>query len=210
MSRPLVVELVGPPGAGKSAVARLLAARDPGVVAGLGVDAVPRRLLVRGALDTLGTLAGLPWAESRQAIRLAALHRFVGNGHAPRARVLLLEDGPVLVLSWLDVFRPEAARRPSYRAWRERAARAWATTLGAIVYLDAADDVLVERIRTRAKPHPVKNASDRTAREFIASFRNAFQRVIAEVAPAPAARHLAIRTDREPVERVVDAILAGL
>ncbi len=218
MTRPLVVELVGPPGAGKSAVARLLAARDPGVRAGLGVDAVPRRLLAAGAVDVLGTLAGLardrrgppPWPESRQAIRLAALHRFVGNGGGAGARLLLLEDGPVLVLSWLAVFRPASASQPAFRAWRARAVRDWAATLGAVVYLDAADAVLAERIRGRAKPHPVKAADDRAIADFVGAFRAAFQRVIPEVTPGPAARRLTCRTDEGPLEAVAAAILAGL
>ena len=51
-----------------------------------------------------------------------------------------------------------------------------------VVRLDAADSVLAHRIRTRAKPHPLKRSPDAEIFHFLACFRRAFDQVIGELA----------------------------
>jgi shikimate kinase len=214
--RPVVVELVGPPGAGKSTLARLLAERDHRIRAGLGVDAVSAPALFASAVRTLPTLLGLcrsapglPWAESRQIIRLHALGASLAHGATNGSNVLLLEEGPVLVLSWLHVFCPSTQSDPVLARWRERALARWAAVVRLVLVLDAADDVLRERIRARAKPHLVKHKADRDIEEFIASFRVAFAQVGAALARRGTSL-ATVRTDEAPLARVAERVLAML
>ena len=77
-ARPVVVELVGPAGSGKSALAQRLSAQ-PGAVRA-SVWNLPRPLIFEGALRSLPALVGLCWGTRSvswpilaQVMRLGAL-----------------------------------------------------------------------------------------------------------------------------------------
>jgi hypothetical protein len=201
-----VVELVGPAGAGKTTLAKVLPEYAQEVRSGLTLWGLPRPLLVAGALAAMPTIAGatrsrpLRRAAINQMIRLGALRHALERTVAGGARLIVLDEGPVFALSWLDVFHPRYDD-PSWNQWRARTLRDWARRLDAVVRLDADDHVLAERIRTRPKPHPVKQSPDDEIFHFIRRFRRAFDRVIAELSVAGPVRILDFTAGGPPRER---------
>jgi thymidylate kinase len=201
--RGVVVELVGPAGAGKTTLAQGVSAVDPTVRAGLSLWGLPRPRLLEAALPLIPTFLGaalrpsrrLQWGEMAQMIRLGALRRVVQD-EARTHRVILLDEGPVFALSWLDVFYTRNGDRAS--SWRRRAVADWASLLDVVVFIDASDSTLAQRIRTREKDHLVKDRSDEEIYGFAAGFRKAFDRVIAEISKAGHLVVDALRTDRGP------------
>jgi len=185
--RPRVVELVGPAGAGKTTLARALPGLVPDVRAGLTLWGLPRPLLLAGALAVMPAVAAaargrpLRGAAVRQMIRLGALRHALERAAAGGARLIVLDEGPVFALSWLEVFHARDDD-PAWRQWRRRALQEWGGRLDVVVRLDAADSVLAHRIRTRAKPHPLKQSPDAEIFHFLACFRRAFDQVIGELA----------------------------
>lgn len=208
---PLVAEIVGPAGAGKSTLAAALGRRGEGVRAGLGVWRLPARLLLSSALRSLPQLLGMyrggrppGFQEAALVVRLNALGRLVGREAARRHRFLLLDEGTVFALAKLDAFG-RAGGRP--RGLVER----WAGVLDAVVWLDAPDEVLARRIRGRAKPHRMKARTDEEIKAFLARYRESYERVVAELGAGGRLKVIRVSTaDGETPERTAERVLSRI
>ncbi|MGH7519974.1 MAG: ATP-binding protein [Gemmatimonadales bacterium] len=181
----MVVELVGPAGAGKSTLAQNVHRADSGVHVGLSLWGLPRTRLVEGAIALVPTIVvaavrrRLRWREIAQMIRLDALRRVLRRAKA-RHPVILLDEGPVFGISWLDLaFAQRGVKAPE--KWRRRSLAQWARLLDSVIFLDAQDRTLAGRIRTRSKRHRMAKGSDVAIRRFANGFRSAFDKVIAEL-----------------------------
>ena len=186
----MVVELVGPAGAGKSTLAQNVHRADSGVHVGFSLWGLPRTRLVRGALALVPTIVvaavrkrRLRWREIAQMIRLDALRRVLGRAKSRgrgQQRIILLDEGPVFGISWLDLaFAQRGVKAPEQ--WRRRALAKWARLLDSVIFVDAQDRKLAGRIRTRSKRHRMAKGSDVAIRRFANGFRSAFDNVIAEL-----------------------------
>jgi hypothetical protein len=185
-----LVELVGPAGAGKSTLAAVLPAADPRLRTGPSVWGLPRFDQICAAISllpvaTAAALSGHPFrgAELAQMMRLVALRRVLARTASGDIRVILLDEGPVFGLAWLEVFFESNGAR-FRNGWRRRARAEWAGRLDGVVRLDADDPALARRIRTRTKPHMVKHLPDGEISSFIARFRDAYDLVIGDMAAA--------------------------
>jgi thymidylate kinase len=196
----VVVELVGPAGVGKTTLARELERTEPDVDVGLSLWGLPRFQLVRSAIALAPTIlevslrkGPLRWDEIGHMIRLDALRYVIRRRNSPD-RVIVLDEGPVFGLSWLDVsFARRGVRAPA--AWRRRALKRWAPLLDSVVLLDVHHAEIATRIRTRAKPHRIKRSSDCTIQRFTAQFRDAFDNVVRDLRRTRQVRVAQIRTD---------------
>ena len=218
-NRPCLVELVGPAGAGKTTLAAALRVVEPALASGPGLWGLPLRDLATGAGSLLpmflsAALRGRPYdrAEMAQMIRLEALCSAVARAQAG-GRPLVLDEGPVFALSWLEVHYANG-HDPARTAWRRRMLAEWAFRLDAVVRMDVDDAAIAYRIRTRTKPHQVKHAPDEEIRDFTARFRDAFDRVLAGMAACSAvAVHYVPSSDgavSDDAVRVRDAIAQAL
>ena len=212
--RAVVVELVGPAGAGKTTLAQGVSSRDRSVRAGLSLWGLPRPQLVKSTIALLPTIlrsllgrGRLKAAQIAQMIRLGALRRVVDD-EAQKHRVILLDEGPVFALSWFDVFHSRDMKPVD--GWRRRVVADWASLLDVVVFIDAADSTLAQRIREREKPHMVKNSSDEEIYGFSAGFRKAFDRVVAEFSRAGNLMVDALRTDRLREDESATRLMSAL
>jgi hypothetical protein len=196
--RPWLVELIGPAGAGKSTISDAIPLADP-TARDLSLYGLPKWYLGLSLLALLPTLLASTVSRDRlrleeivYMIRLGALLRAVRDAVRRGYRLILIDEGPIFALSWFEV---NGARNGEawWARWRQRVVAQWSTELDGIVRMDAADPVLVRRIRTRPNPHPVKFLPDRQVHDFEASFRQAFDRVVPDFT---ALRPLPIRTLR--------------
>ncbi|HXM37882.1 MAG TPA: hypothetical protein VN908_04380 [Gemmatimonadales bacterium] len=215
--RAVIVELVGPAGAGKSTLAQGVSTADPTIRAGLSLWGLPRPRLFESALALLPTIIGaalggrrsrLKWGEMTQMVRLGALRRVV-HREAKNHRIIILDEGPVFALSWLEVFFARNGDRVP-AAWRRRVIADWALLLDVVVFIDASDVTLAERIRTREKDHMMKDLPDEEIYGFSAGFRKAFDRVIAELTKAGHLVVDALSTDRSAPQQSAARLMAAL
>jgi hypothetical protein len=134
-------------------------------------------------------------------IRVDALRHLLAETRSRNTGIILIDEGPVFALSWMEVFFPQWNSRHG-AGWRERVITEWAKRLDAVVRLDADDMVLAQRIRTRAKWHPVKDLPYSEIRRFTARFREAFDRVLAELTAMGNVEVIDVRTDSRAADCV--------
>ncbi len=211
--RPVVVELVGPAGAGKSVLAERL--RAPGGVVRASVWNLPRLLLLESFVRSLPLLfrlcardARVPLKVLKQIIRLNALHLLVRRTN--HTGLVVLDEGPIFALSWLRVFgRPSVRPDVTLRWWHGTYAR-WAAVLDRAILLDASSAVLAERLRRRRKPDDVyQHRTDAQVLDLTARYRSAFRRVLDDFVTASGTPPLELVADR-PMPELGDAVLASV
>jgi len=214
--RGIVVELVGPAGAGKTTLAKGVSAVDPSVHAGLSLWGLPRPKLFAATLPLIPRFIAsailpkrrLQWGVMAQMIRLGAL-RSVVRDQATKHRVIILDEGPVFALSWLDVFFARNGDRVPV-SWRRRVVAEWATLLDVVVFIDASDLTLATRIRTREKQHMVKDRPDAEIFGFSGGFRRAFERAIGELKQAGHVVVDSLSTETHPLAEATAQVSARL
>ena len=183
VQRPRIIELIGPAGVGKSAVADALA-RLPGVLC-TTLWHVPATELAWAAFCTIPSAAMLirraraPLSrELRHIARLRALLNFLDRDELSQYRYIVIDEGAIYTLAWLRVIGHPAFHDTRTNSWRHYIAALWGATIDDVVRLDAADAVLARRLRSRAKPHLMSHAPDRTITAFSMRYRTAFNDTI--------------------------------
>jgi adenylate kinase family enzyme len=209
--RPLVAELVGPAGAGKSALSACLARRT-GVMRA-SVWNLPRGWWLWNAARSLPTLLALcvrtrpiPWEDMRQLIRLRTLRQVLGRPRAQQAPLMVLDEGPVFALAWLRLFGHQRRRDDVLAPRLQQALQEWAAALDVVVLVNAPDAVLTERIRTRAKPHRVKHQTDAEIGAFLAAYRGALGDVIAALTAQNGVQVVTLDSDDAVIDRTAERL----
>jgi deoxyadenosine/deoxycytidine kinase len=122
--------------------------------------------------------------------------------------VIILDQGPVYLLSDISEFGPESLRRKkAKKLWRGLYSR-WADMLDMIVWLDTADTDLIKRIRSRDKEHVGKYEPIETTLEFLACYRNAYDRTISSLlVDCPGLKILRFDTNQKSPEEIAWRLL---
>jgi shikimate kinase len=213
MRETVVAEIVGPAGAGKSTLASALRRRSgDDVRAGLGVWGLPASLLLSTAVRSLPQLLGLwrvrgavGWHEATLYVRLNALGRLLGRESSRACKFLLLDEGTVFALAKLHAFGG-AGDEGRLGSLVERTA----SKLDAVVWLDAPDEVLAQRIRGREKPHRMKARTDEEISDFLARYRESYERVVSELCARRGVKVIRVCTDGQTPEQVAEEVLRGI
>jgi shikimate kinase len=210
----IVMELMGPAGAGKTTLLRALADARPGLRAAPHVSRVWHLpLVLQNTLPLLPSFLRrrergrwFTWPEARSMVYLDAWLRLLARD-AGSDRIVVLDHGPIFNLAMLREFGPELTADAAFRRWSDRLLSRWAETLDVIVWLDAPDQVLVERIRGRDQKHLVKTASTEEASAFLQRCRRSFEEFLAPLDARPSPEILRFDTERQPTHELAAKIL---
>lgn len=215
---PRIVEIVGPAGAGKSTLSHVLSRCNKSIHLSnfpdvRKISAAP--FFIWNGLQIFSTLLGLPLHYGRKLTRrefawLSILRGWPGvlRKELKNNQLIILDQGPVYLLTDTSEFGPEYLRRQAAQnLWQDLYSR-WTDMLGMVIWLDAEDADLLKRIRNRDKEHVVKNETDETTFEFLACYRKAYERTISNLS----ANHnklkiLRFDTSRKSTEEIASQLL---
>jgi len=179
-----VIEIVGPAGAGKTAVTAALGQASSDVIV-----QGPYRQLRRAPLYATSLLAVAPVLLRERPVPLPRVVNWLVRTEASSGVVaeltradgiVVLDQGPIYTLARLDV---EGIQwRGDLGQWRRRTLDAWSRTLDALVVLDTSDEVLLGRIRSRTKGHLLKGAAEVDSGRLVGRYRRAFADLAGELA----------------------------
>jgi shikimate kinase len=221
MQRPLLImELVGPAGAGKTTLSRVLTHRIPKIQ--IGSDIELRK--TKNALVILRTTMSLlpiflsqlrngrrfTWDEIKYLVYLEGWSGVLRKAAAKGDSAILLDHGPVFKLATLNEFGPENLKTDQFEIWWNRMFKQWASTLDMVIWLDAPDSVLEKRINSRDQRHSVKGKTELEVVDFLARYRTSYEETLAKLKTEGVPRLLQFDTSRTSIEQVADEILSAI
>jgi RNase adaptor protein for sRNA GlmZ degradation len=140
-------------------------------------------------------------------VRVQTSHRIAAHwGEGIR----VLDQGPIYTLATLCIRRSRSVVGDPFEVWWNRMAQAWAGLLDTVVFLEAADEILLERIRGRSKPHRLKTHRGADGSRSLAALRDALERTVERIRAHSDVSVLRIDTGRDDLSRVADRILERL
>lgn len=209
------VEILGVAGAGKSTLAALLA-RGTGVEEAAFIHArQPSHLaqMVRGTPRLLPVLVGglmrtprISWPEFKLLVYVTRWRLFLRRSTAPRGVALLFDQGPVYALVRLKAEGKPFTTRPAFERWSEEMLEGWAGELTGLVFLDAPDAVLWNRINERPQGHKQKGEEATTGLDFIARYRRSFEDVLRRVEELGGPRVLRFDTGTATAAQIAEKV----
>jgi len=217
---PLIVELVGPAGAGKTTLSRALSRRNENIHVGAEIEL--RKLeyapvFARSALPLLPlVLRGwqsdrwLTWEEIKYLVYLKGWPRVLRHQAARGGAAILLDHGPVFKLATLRAFGPQSLKAKTLEPWWNDMFRQWASMIDMVVWLDAPDSILEKRINSRKQPHAVKGKSELAVTQFLARYRISYEQILAELKNFGGPTLFQFDTSQTAIEQVADEVLRAL
>jgi len=215
---PLVVEISGPAGAGKTTLVQALDQCHEKIVTGVRlrkIGYIP--FFVSNTFFLLSTFLRhyrhsrwFTWRQTRSMVYLKAWHHVLERQVSNNDMVTVLDHGPIYRLALLREFGPEITKSQLYERWWDSMLKQWATIMHMVVWLDAPDAVLLERIHTRNRWHIIKGKSGQEAYEFLARYRTSYEQTITRLIANRGPTLLRFDTHQKSVDQILDKVLAAL
>lgn len=208
-----MAEIIGPAGAGKTTLTQLLRNRN-NVRVGLSVWKLPLWLLSVSALSSLPDLITfcrrrehLSWDDLKLVIQHNALLRLISREGAKGYRALLMDEGNVFALAKLRAFGSDVVENEGGSL--HNLVNKVVPALDAVIWLDAPDRVLAQRIRERNKAHRMKDKSDAEIKEHLSLYRSSFEGVVDDLRKRNGSSLQVFRfsTDQQPLEQIAESVL---
>jgi len=213
---PLVVEIIGPAGAGKTTLLRALSQRHKKIQPGFRLSNIRKiPFFISNTFSLLPTYLRqyrhsrwFNWRETRSMVYLKAGLHVLGQQASNNDMVTILDHGPIYRLAFLRGLGPEITTSQLYTRWWASLLNQWTATLDIVIWLDAPNVILLERIRARDRWHTIKEKCEQEAYEFLTHYRTFLEQTIAESVIDRQLTLLRFDTNQESVEQIADKILA--
>jgi hypothetical protein len=212
-----IVEFVGVAGTGKTTISQALSERNPLIQRCQHPN--PRSLtdsgfFIKNCLKLWRTNSNTqkePKQISRREFAWMAIllgwPYYLQSKYANN-QIIALDQGPISLITALHHFDLQELINSLEDSWWREIYQLWSSTLDTIVFFDAADDQLMERIRRREKSHIIKEESDSDISQFLSMHRSAYKKMISFLVNGNGSpRLLNIRTDESEAAEISNRLL---
>jgi shikimate kinase len=215
----LIMELVGPAGAGKTTLSRILSHRSTTIQIGSEIELRKTKYLpvflsttislLPVFLRQLGYRQWFTWDEIKYLVYLKGWSEVLTR-EASRDATVLLDHGPVFKLATLHEFGPEKLKTDGFEPWWNHIFNQWASTLDIVVWLDAPDQILEKRINSRDQRHLVKGKTGSEVVHFLARYRASYETILEKLRTNEGPLLLQFDTSCTSIEQIADEILSAI
>jgi hypothetical protein len=198
MTEPVrIVELVGPPGSGKTSLAEaLLESIDSAHVESFPYFRDLRQLpfFVTNLVRLMPTLTAAMLGNGAGSVTkkdivlmviLSGWSKGLKHAVSSNTKVIILEEGAICLLAKLYGFGSDTIQNQSFNSWWNKTYRDWANTLDLIVVLNAPTPTLIQRIRAREEQFEFHGMSDRDASCYLDKIQKTQESMIAALKATP-------------------------
>ena len=216
---PLVVEICGPAGAGKTTLLRVLKQRHQVFVEGVHlrvrrIEHIPfflsnAFLLLPAFFSRHRNSRWFTWDEIKKMVYLKGWSHVLRRQASNNGTVTVLDHGPVFQLSHLHAFGPQKINSQSFIEWWNRMLKQWAAIMYMLIWLDAPNVVLLERINKRNRWHIIKGKPREEAYECLKRYRTSYEQIITRLTASGGPTILRFDTHQKSVDQIVDEVLAA-
>lgn len=214
---PLIIELVGPAGAGKTTLLHELIRCNDKILVGpelelrktehipVFISQAPFLLpvILRGDKSS----RWYTWEEIKYMVYLIGWPRVLRQQTGSNYTTIILDHGPIFKLATLNEFGPESLKSPQLELWWQSMLNQWASELDLVIWLDAPDFILLERINKRSQKHAVKGKDDHEAHEYLARYRKSYEQILKRITTDRGPSLLKYDTGKLSIEEIAGNIL---
>lgn len=208
-----VIEVVGPAGAGKTSLIQALQHREDNIISEIPLGKLYCAATMAGnALSWIRPFVAqrcrgrwFTWREMRSMIYLQGWHHWLCQREL-NDEVVMFDHGPIYRLALLREFGPELTRSARFQSWWNSELRHWASRLELIIWLDAPDAILLQRINKRLESHQIKGKPDGQACGFLARYRASYDITMRKIQLENAVPVLKFDTGKKTLAEIIKNI----
>jgi len=141
---------------------------------------------------------------------LEVWHPYLRRQGLTRSTVTVLNPGSVFWLAALREFGPEISKSQPYEKWWNSMLDQWAALLDVVIWLEAPDKILLERVRARDSWHEAKEQPQHEALACFARYGTCYGQVISAMTANGGPKVLHFRTDQASPDQMAEKVLAML
>jgi hypothetical protein len=151
----------------------------------------------------------LTWEEIKYIVYLRGWPRLIRQQSSNDGTVILLDHGPVFKMATLNAFGPERLKNRDLENWWRNMFSQWAGTLDLVIWLDAPDTILMERINNRDQRHAVKEKSEQEVSNFLDCYRSSYEYILTKLKVNGKPNLLQFDTSQASIEQIANQLLVA-
>jgi deoxyadenosine/deoxycytidine kinase len=122
--------------------------------------------------------------------------------------IAIMDPGSVYWLTKLQGFTTQTTGRLLYRHWFEAKFEQWSSALDVIIWLDAPEELCLQRVLARDQWHDVKDMAVNEALGRFRVLRKSYQKIVAQMASQHPKKVFHFHTDQISTEQMVEQIVS--